>query len=355
MHYREITFQKTFCLLGVIFFHALLPFTSHNPFWKLYAAEHSVVANYLSTFADYTIIPSFIFASGFLLANRIDNKQPSVWDNIKNRGKRLLVPWFLTMLFWLVPLCTLFSIPAFMHPADSTWAEGYRLGLQGRFANHLWFLLVLFWVSAFWSICLPLLKKRGMVPGALLAVVVAASVQMYGQDMSLYSLNQTSGPIIFLYFGYCAYHRQTELKTILTQHPARWVPAAALAMALLFSVSYNNFALFWLIQCCGCLLTYQLSLWGVRVLYPRLQANRVYQHFEKNSFRYYLFHMPLVLLIFMAVEKLNILPPLPVIACIFGISFAVTGGIVELSHILQRQGSRVLQQIYLRNQSGKEK
>lgn len=347
MRYQEITLQKTFCLLGVIFFHAVLPFAAHNPFWQLYAVEKSIVATYLAALADYTIIPSFIFASGFLLASRMHCKQPSVWDNIKNRARRLLAPWFFTMLFWLVPLYTLFSIPAYMHPADATLAEGYRMGLQGRFTDHLWFLLVLFWTSAFWSLLLPLVKKRGRLLGAGLAVAAAVGMGLYGQSLSWYSIRQTSGPIIFFYFGYCVYHQQAMLKKLLTQHFVRWLPAVALALALLFPISYSNFGLVWLLQCCGCLLTYQLSLWGARTHYARLQANRFYQYFEKNAFRYYLFHMPTALLVFMLVEKQHLLAPLPAIGVIFIVTYGMTSGIVQASHVLQK--------FYFRSQSGKEK
>ena len=128
------------------------------PHWKLYADTTAFGGDFAAALLLSALVPSFIFASGFLLEKTLQTSELSFGDILGSRIKRLLVPWFLIMLFWLVPLYTLFDIPAYQRPAGSSLLEAYAAGLQGRFVDHTWFLLVLFWASLFWLLCRPLAR-----------------------------------------------------------------------------------------------------------------------------------------------------------------------------------------------------
>lgn len=335
MQYAQITVQKTFCLLGVIFFHTLLPFTTPIPFWKLYAAQSSAWADGLFTVANFTIIPSFIFASGFLLAKSRESKRGAVGALLGNRFKRLIVPWCMTMLFWLVPMYTLFAVPAYMHPAGTSLWAGYGLAVRGLFVDHLWFLLVLFWASLFWLICLPWVEKWGKMFGFVLALSAATLLQTFGQGLDWYCLRQTTGPLLYLYLGYLAYHSREQVDALLTQRavPCLLAQVALVALCLPFA---HHYLIFWFISCVSCVFTYQASLWTVRLAYARLQKNSVYTYFETNAFRYYLFHMPPALIVFMTLNSHVSLPPVSFILLSFCLTLAVTTAIVAASHALEK-------------------
>jgi hypothetical protein len=174
----------------------MLPFTEPGGFWKFYAERQSEVADFIKFWAELIIIPSFMLASGYLAALSAERRQRSTPAYIADRAKRLIVPWFLLIVFWMVPLYTLFDIPTYNRPEGFTLAQTYRVGLEGLFSEHLWFLLVLFWVSVFFAALQPLAGRLGGLLVPALALVAALLVNEYGDTLTWYAISQTSGPLI---------------------------------------------------------------------------------------------------------------------------------------------------------------
>jgi peptidoglycan/LPS O-acetylase OafA/YrhL len=334
--FPHITLQKTLCLLGVLFLHAVLPFTEGNFFWKLYADERSVAATALVVFFGAVLIPSFIFASGFLFAHSLEHRQRTFREQLASRAKRLLRPWLLIVLFWLVPLYTLFDLPSFNRPLHITLMEGYSLALRGLFADHLWFLLVLFWVSLFWLLALPIVRRTNQFTGAIIAVAVAALVQGFGGDLTWFCFSQISAPLLFFYLGCLTYWHRERINTLLMSFPLLLLFALAAALAVLSPLSSASFPAACLISCLGCAFSYLLSLMLVHKGYQALRTFSPYRYFEEHSFRFYLFHMPTGLLVFKAVNYINILPVFLQIFVIFALCFVATSFIVMASRRLEK-------------------
>lgn len=386
MHHPQITLQKTVCLFGIIVFHALLPFTTQTPssFWKLYAATQAVGGDYIATLLSFTLVPSFIFASGFLLEKSMQSG-PAFSALLEKRIHRLLVPWFFVMLFWLVPLYTLVDIPAYNRPAGTSFGGALLAGLQGRFTDHLWFLLVLFWASLFWMICRPLLERAPepalpatftkpdlspwlekarekaeslkpawvnpewfrlhwetpVVPardlaGIGLAVVAAIVLRVGGKNLTWYCFSESAGPILFVYCGMLAYRHRDWLDTFLWKNFAKIFPLTAVPFLVLLPVGHGHFLLSWLLGVLGALLTYQLSLLLVRIGFPAKKTSGVYAFFERNTFRFYLFHVPTVLLVFMGLNTLDVLSPWLCILLTVVLTLLITAGVVLCSHKLEQ-------------------
>ena len=340
-YFPHITLQKNLCLLGVLFAHAVLPFTEGNPFWKLYADERSAAATALASFFGAMLIPSFLFASGFLLANTLaHSRQRTLREQMENRARRLLRPWLLTVLFWLVPLYTLFDLPAFNRPLHATLMEGYSVALRGLFADHLWFLLVLFWVTLFWLLLLPIIGRTNQCVGIVIALAGATLVQCFGGGLTWFCFWEISAPLLFFYLGCLTYWHRERIDLLLMCFPLPLLLVLAAALAVLSTLPSASFAATCLVSTVGCAFSYLLSLMLARKGYQTLRAIALYRYFEEHSFRFYLLHMPTGLLAFKFVNGATNLPIFLQILAIFVLCFAATSGIVfatcHLEKVLQR-------------------
>jgi peptidoglycan/LPS O-acetylase OafA/YrhL len=335
MRANEISLLKTCSLLGVIFIHALGPFTVPRIFWKMFAEQPNLTADLIVSWLSLVIIPSFMLASGYLLALSLECKKRSFLEQLANRARRLLIPWLCLTLFWMVPLYTLFDLPAYNRPAGLSLLHTYEAGLKGLFSDHLWFLMVLFWVSLFWLAVFPLLKKIGAAGGLALALVVSWLISRYGQGLTWYALWETAGPLIYVFLGIALWRWRARLAPFWQ----RWaIPAFALTFLL-----YALFAwygelppvLYWTGCCAGALLAYQASRFCSQRWYRALRGNLCYRYFEDNAFRFYLFHMPGGLVVFKALNAWTSLSPLPFILLSFILNLALTTLIVILMNALE--------------------
>ena len=384
MHYPQIALQKTLCLLFVIAAHAVLPFTVNSPFWKLYAATPACGADVVAGIFMFSLIPSFMFASGFLLEKAMQDT-PCLGEVAGKRIKRLLWPWLLVMLFWLVPLYTIFDLPSYSRPEGASFWATLLAGLQGRFTDHLWFLLALLWASLFWLVAAPLLKRapipccccsmtkpdlrpwiektRAMVikelpdwvkpewfalkaekilvpaadlAGIGLAFIVAVSIQVGGKDLTWFCFHEAAGPILYLYCGMLAYRHRDWLDALLWDNRLKLLPGLALPFLLLTPVGNTHFVLTWVLSILGALVTYTVCIVLVRTGFSIKKAVHYYAYFEKNSFRFYLFHMPVALLAFKGLNAMDFLSPWLTILATFVLTLAATAGIVHCSHALEQ-------------------
>ena len=385
MHYPQIALQKTLCLLFVIAAHAVLPFTATKPFWKLYADTQACGADTVAGIFTFSLVPSFIFASGFLLEKAMQETS-CLGEVAGKRIKRLLWPWLLVMLFWLVPLYTIFDLPSYCRPEGASFWATLLAGLQGQFTDHLWFLLALFWASLFWLAAGPLLKRapipcccccnmpkpnlrpwiekaraiimkelpgwikpewfalkgeKPVVPvtdlaGFGLAFIVAVTIQVGGKDLTWFCFHEAAGPILYLYCGMMAYRHREWLDTILWDNRAKLLPGLAIPFLLLSPVGGAHFVLTWTLGILGALMTYTACLVIVRTGFSIKKAAPHYAYFEKNAFRFYLFHMPVALLLFEALNATAFLAPWLIITATFILTLAVTAAIVHCTHTLEQ-------------------
>ena len=334
-YFPQITLQKTLCLLGVLFTHAVLPFTEDGHFWKLYADERSAAATALASFFGAVLIPSIIFASGFLLAHSLEHRQRTLREHLARRAGRLLRPWLLTALFWLVPLYTLFDLPAYNRPLHAALLEGYSVSLRGLFADHLWFLLVLFWVTLFWLLLLPVVRRTNQAAGLLIALAAATVMHCFGGGLTWFCFWEISAPLLFFYLGCLAYWRRERVDALLMRFPAPLLFVLGAALAVCSTLSSVPFAVTCLVSTVGCVFSYLLSLMLARKGHQTLRAFAAYRYFEEHSFRFYLFHMPTSLLAFKIVNATN-LPVFLQIFVIFVLCFTATSLIVMTSRHLEK-------------------
>ncbi len=336
--FRYISVQKCLCLVGVIVFHAALPFAGPNPFWKVYAKESSPVAALLSTYLGMGAVPSFFFGAGFLLCRAMIGANRGRLAQLANRAQRLLLPWFLLAMLWLVPLYTFLDIPAYNRAAGLGLIPCYLAALSGVFSDHAWYLLVLFWSSAFWIVFLPVFLKAknaaiGQIAGLFFAVGASLIIQEYGQSLTWWNFRQIAGPLIYFYLGcLCFVHREIMMR-ILSGNALVWMILLALLYALLGIYAYSHYAMLWFSGVIGCFLTLAAGLFLCRPFFSPLLNSAPVRYFEKNSFRYYLFHMPLAILSFQLLYPRLRMPPVCLMLASFILTMAATTIVVAISRL----------------------
>ncbi|MDR1303661.1 MAG: acyltransferase [Verrucomicrobiales bacterium] len=338
MFASHLALLKTFCLLGVILVHAMLPFTKPDPngFWKFYAVRQSGVADFFNFWGGLILIPSFMLASGYLAALSAERKRRSAPAYIAGRARRLLVPWFLLMVFWMVPLYTLFDIPAYHRPEGYTLAQTYRAGLEGLFVDHLWFLLVLFWVDAFFAVLRPVAGRFGGLFVPALALVAALLVNEYGRVLTWYGVWETSGPLIWFGLGGILCRYRDGIGKTLARRPGTLfgLNAVLLVVAALFGT--QTAPVNWLTCCLGALAAFQGCLYLAR-RHSRLRGFWLYRYFEDNAFRFYLFHVPGVYLTYRMLAAAGLSSPLPFMLLSFAGNFCLTACLVTAFNTLEKR------------------
>ncbi|MDR1342184.1 MAG: acyltransferase [Prevotellaceae bacterium] len=332
----HITLLKTFCLLGVIFLHAVFPFTKPGEFWRFYADQQSVVAEFLIFWGGFVLIPSFMLASGYLAALSVERRPRSIPAYIAGRAKRLLVPWFLLMVFWMVPLYTFFDIPVYNRPEGYTLAQTYRAGLAGLFADHLWFLLVLFWVSAFFAVVRPVVSRFGGLAIPVLALAAALPVNEYGRALTWYAVWETGGPLVWFGLGSILCRYRDGIGKMLARRPGTLFGLNVVLFVVAAVFGAQATLMRWLTCCLGALAAFQACLYLAR-RHSRLHGFRLYRYFEDNAFRFYLFHMPGGYLIHRMLAAAGLSSPLPFMLLSFACNLCLTACIVAVFNILEKR------------------
>ena len=336
MHYPHIALLKTVSLFLVVAMHCVMFFATPFPFWKLYAEGPQPFADLLTAISGTTIIQCFMMTSGFLFAAAWDSGKRTPLQHLLHRGRRLLLPWFGVGMLWVAPLYWLFSVPAFGHPADATLVETWKSVALGLFNDHLWFLLVLFWVTVFWIAALAVLKKCGrdtVAAGSMVALIAALCVQNYGQWMTWYCLWEVPTFILCYYLGIVIFRNHEALDSLCRKHPLALGAGLLALIVLLWPYAFAPVS-GWAVSLLCALLGYHLFLLAGGI-YPRLLAFAPYAWFERNGFRLYLFHLPTPLLVFMWLYKPLQLPPVAFILLNIVITLAVTAAIVAASRKLE--------------------
>jgi peptidoglycan/LPS O-acetylase OafA/YrhL len=332
----DVTLLKTFSLIGVIFLHASLPFTVPEGFWRFYAPQQSALAEASKFWGGLVLIPSFMLASGYLAALSEARKPRKAAEYIANRARRLLVPWFLLAVFWMVPLYTFFDIPAYNRPEGFTLVETYRAALSGLFADHLWFLLVLFWVASFWAILQPLRRRFGLFSGLACALASSLLMRYHGQGLTFYCVWETDGPLLWFAAGYVFFRYRARVKRAAARYPVLLFAVNALLFIALSRYSSRTPLFYWTTCSLGALAAFQVCLHLAR-RYEWLRQFRLYRYFEDNAFRFYLFHMPGGYLTFRILAAMGMTAPLPFILFSFSFNVCLTAIIVAAANALEKR------------------
>ena len=288
-----ITDIKTVCILLVFLWHCML-FYEDNPYFTESFGIISPVATFVGNMFNVTLIASFVFCAGFVYARSLEKRQRTIPQSIWERIRRLIIPYYILGIIWLVPLYTFFDIKAFGRPDGAGFAEGYKCMALGQFSDHLWFLWMLFWVALFFILLSPLIKNHMTAVLFVITVAAAFCVDIYLYDFPYYKLSQIAPYLICYFAGIFCYGIRDRLEA-LSKMTHLLLAGVFLAVVIVHAVmTPSHFAWMYIARLSGALfsLFFFMSL-EENTVWRKITDTGAYAFLVRNQLDIYFIHMPL--------------------------------------------------------------
>ncbi len=350
--YNYIANIKTVALLAVVFWHCSL-FFEENPYFPESSGIVADPVTFLGSIHNVTIISAYVFCSGFLFALSLEQRNRSVGQLILNRAMRLLVPYYLFGALWLVPLYTIFDINAFGRPPKAGFWEGMKCMLLGQFSDHLWFLWMLFWVTLFFCLLSPLLKKQKYVTVGILTIAAAFCTDLFLADFPYFKLSQTASYYICFFIGILCFRFKDKIEG--KSAAVYWLLTAVLLGVLILYAAFlpSHFTVMYIIRPIGafCYLFLFLALDKNR-LWNWVENTHTYRFLEARGMDMYLMNMPFPYLYYRVFADIGKVSIGSCIEIVFAHSMIAIAVFVQLKFLLRGLLLRSWKMVVSENKKG---
>ena len=337
---RYINFLKVVGINGVIFYHCVV-FFSGNPYWLMKADTASPFIARLCTFFDISWVPLYALCSGFLFALVTDVKKRTMLAELGNRSRRLLVPYFLTGIFWLVPTYTIFDFPSFGRPEHAGLLEGYKAMFLGEFSDHLWFLLILFWTSLTFILLKPLCRKKFLVPLFFASTAVALVDVFFLKNISYYKISQFHFMIWPFFCGIFCYFFREWFITLKPWILWIFIIAGMLVCAYFVIFPYTVFWQEWIAKSVTAVMLYLFGVWLEKTdVMKKICKGKFWDFSRENNLYLYLFNLPVPHFFFMIFSprvRNTFLLCLLVVVCSFITIYLIVWGVSSARKFLLKK------------------
>lgn len=292
----------------VVFGHSIILYSSQ---WALYTTSiECLLLDNIKKVINIIQMPLFFSLSGFCFFYTVKRKK--LYEIIKDKFKRLLIPFLIFSVIWLLPIRYAINYPRY---SGSSLLEVlfYKI-LLGYDNGHLWFLPTLFLCFLLAYICLEIVKKFAGGGGEYICIFfigvilyceqILFPIQGYIQFVGQYYIWFCVGLLI----SYCKNER-LKIWDFFKQYKYIFLFCCVVSIVLALlkpNIIYLNISSF------ICVMTCYLIILDKR--------NKMCLLLSENSFGIYLIHSPLVYITF---EFFGEYSPLWVI----GINFILWGGI----------------------------
>lgn len=296
----QLDFTKALMCFAVIFYHCVLIWRGG---WFQDAKSPSVIFAFLASYLQSFHIYTFVFVSGFLHCYlRVEKgKYLNQKESILRRANRLLLPYLIISVFWVVP----FEI--FFHkPSVGEIVKDYVFAAS---PSQLWFLVMLFVVFCFFNLFFDFIHK------ARFSFMIVVFLLLYGIGVVLsgfipdwFQLLTGMQMAFFYYLGFA--FRKYGFQKLYRVPWLIWF-FTHLALVLLIQLflldkggllGLLRIPLFLLSQIAGVIMIVTgIAKIGTERI-KKIEGNRLFRFFEENSFLLYLFHQQAV---FISVSLLN--------------------------------------------------
>jgi hypothetical protein len=218
---------------------------------------------------------------------------------LKTRTLKFTKLYYIYGALWVVPLYTIFDINCFGRPEHAGWGEGYLYMLLGSFADHLWFLWLLIWISLIFILLKPLIEKKHYILTAVIYLAVILFIQLFLQDFPYFKLSQIPAFTTPYFLGILLY----ELYDSIDRLPL-WGLAAIFGFLFLFVLLYDKFGeshflINWLFRALGSMAYFFLFFMLEKSeFFVRLRNSRYWDYTQSHGLQLYLFNCPVNYLYF---------------------------------------------------------
>ena len=152
---KKIINLRVIAIILVVLAHSII---IYNPTWGIYTTKtQSPFLKYLCTFIYIFHMPLYFSISGFLYKN-VELSKETFFNMCKKKTIRLLVPFILVGLFWLLPVKYSIKYPNYI--SNSLAYNIINNLILGKDNGHLWFLPALFLIFVLYYFLSNFVKKK---------------------------------------------------------------------------------------------------------------------------------------------------------------------------------------------------
>lgn len=264
----KISNLRIFAIVSVVIGHSIIIYSDK---WRLMPTSvSSPFLDCLKNVINFYQMELYFIISGYLMFGSVC-KRVKVLDFIKKKAYRLLIPYFVIGLFWMIPIKLFLDVPFYHLVPISNILLYFIIGTSN---GHLWFLYTLFFI---FCLLYPINIFFSKIEGGGLIVLCGSIILLYLSQFFSYDFFNFNYVLQFAYWFQLGYILRLYKRTVISA-------------VLLFCI-----LLFYYI-CIKCL----ISLLIIFLLYLIIPAktNGFLNEIDKNSFGIYLFHSPLVYITF---------------------------------------------------------
>lgn len=305
---------KNIAVLLVVVAHATRMYTSRGIITPINKSE---LLNYITDYIYAFHMPLFIFLSGCIYAFCISQgKYKNNINFIKNKAKRLLIPYITVGLFAVAPVMTVLNLSKYNFLEYCL--KGIILSLDSR---HLWYLLSLFWIFVLAMFLRPLLIKSRFYRFIVLAISFALYIIVWKVD-AIPDILQFKTTLVYqiYFFAGVVFKYEFELFEKISKkiHFVYWLMPVAFVSVIYFNtngITDKIFSFIGILMALG--ISFCIVNFGEKILNTAL-----YKNLKKNSFGIYLFHPLIIYTLFYFFGQYDINPYLltlvAIVTSIFG-------------------------------------
>lgn len=285
---------RALAIFLVVLTHSIILYSSE---WNLY--ETTVSAPFLDLLKRITSIPQmplFFSISGYLFVFTREKKR-GIWHLMKNKARRLLIPYVGIGLCFLLPIRLLVGYPGY---------RGMGIGafflklLTANDVGHLWFLPALFCVFVLGEIILAVAEKIPVIrkyPAIFLCIVsFALYLEGYRIGFGYPPLLSAYNYLIWFSVGYLLNVYQNSLRKVYGIRGVKWALLALNALLLIYCLWADS------VRVLITLGTTALCVLNAYGAMPEKSCSLM-EKIDRNSFGVYLFHSPLIYIVFATIPN----------------------------------------------------
>lgn len=318
MKEHRITNIRAIAILIVMFGHSIIMYSSS---WSLHIEDISYpILDYTKKLINLLQMPLFFSISGYLFYYSA-HKCKSLWCFVKNKTKRLLVPYFSIALLWMIPIKKVVEYPNYIGKrVDYIVVEGI---IFGRDSGHLWYLPTLFIILVVFCSLFIILKKHRekqmFVNCGLLLIIGIYFLSNKLKVLGIPYASTVASNFIWVYLGYFINYIEHS-KVSIKKYYKTIIFATTIIISAIAIIKINS------------LLSVLAGMGWVAVFYWSIPDKRykTLEFLSENSFGIYLFHSPLI---YVTLRCFSDFSPIFVVM----INFVVFGGVAIVMTLLVRK------------------
>lgn len=333
----SIQLMRNMALLMVILGHAGCIYTGT---WDCTVVnKNSEIIKYFTEYIYSFHMPLFVFISGYIYNyNRKKlNKYNSVKDFMKNKFKRLIIPYIVTGIFFMIPIQKIFRVYSDNESFIYKVVNGILLG---RSPAHLWYLLMMFNLFIIFRLIEKYLGNKYKLNIIIMSLISVGSIVL----PNFYRIQQSLSYLIYFYIGYIFSENIESIRFKLKLGKVQYL----LLHLFIFNFSYfviNKITVDLIYIKVFKLILSQITailavggIFGILLCLSnnskiiKLINNRIYFNVNKYNFSIYLLHQPIMLSIISIVRYVNI-KPIFLYLLLFILTLCIS---IEISKLIER-------------------